>query len=362
MQSAGLFREAALGLVPWENALNTFADALNSRTGQLIAIGRRSLVPLNIMTRLPSEATGEFLAVGGGDPHINSRVRAGLAAGEMEFRDQGDFTPEQDRLRSPEFGDWIDRNGIGYTCITNLRKRSDELIGLAALRTVAQGEMHSAEKRAFRLLSGHARAAVILRNSVEDQALHVLAATLDQLETAAAIVDIAGNVRALTERGETVVAGGRFLRLVQGRLHPQRPEHRAQFDAMLRRALQSREGVDIPPPGPMVLTDCDGRAMALEILPLPGGHSFTFAAAAMLVFRGESPTTLRRMQIAAELYGLTPAECRVAEHLLQGRAPVEIARLAHVSVGTVRNHVHRILAKSGCASQVEFLAAIGRYG
>ena len=59
---------------------------------------------------------------------------------------------------------------------------------------------------------------------------------------------------------------------------------------------------------------------------------------------------------------LTTAETTVAERLLNGRSPQDIAADTGTSVGTVRNHVHRILSKAHCKSQVELLALLRRYG
>ena len=86
------FGEAALGLVGWTEAMARFADAVGSRTGQLIGIGTQAAVPFNIMTEMPPEAGEEFERVGGGDPWINSRVRVGMAAPELALRDDADFT------------------------------------------------------------------------------------------------------------------------------------------------------------------------------------------------------------------------------------------------------------------------------
>lgn len=55
--------------------------------------------------------------------------------------------------------------------------------------------------------------------------------------------------------------------------------------------------------------------------------------------------------------GLTPRERDVAQGLVRGLPNKIIARQLGLSVGTVKDHVHRILAKTGHASRSRFAAA-----
>lgn len=56
------------------------------------------------------------------------------------------------------------------------------------------------------------------------------------------------------------------------------------------------------------------------------------------------------------LYELTLREHEVLRHLVQGRANAEIARLLHISLYTVKNHVSSLLAKLGVKTRTEAVA------
>lgn len=360
--AADRFRDAATGTASWEEALNGFADATGTRTGQLIALGRDSLVPLNIMTRMPDESVREFLELGGGSPDINSRVRLGAAAPEMKFLDQDDFDVAGDRLRSPEFGEWIDRYDIGYTCITTLVKQPDMLIGFAALRSKAQGWMRDEEKRAFMTLAGHARASVNLAMAVEGQQAKSVAAAVECMSMATLVFDGASRLIAMSPKGESAVSSGRLGRLVDGALALHKTLERDRFNRGLRQAILARLGPAVAPPRPTSITTVEGERLIAEFVPLPQDSGFTFTAAVMVVLRGlRGESALQTGQIARELFGLTDAEEQVASFLLRGRSPSEIAAATGRTVGTVRNHVHRILSKSDCTSQVEFLGLMAGF-
>ncbi|MFN2606561.1 MAG: LuxR C-terminal-related transcriptional regulator [Acidimicrobiales bacterium] len=71
-----------------------------------------------------------------------------------------------------------------------------------------------------------------------------------------------------------------------------------------------------------------------------------------------------RYQDASEQTGrldtLSPREVEVLQLLGDGRTPHEIAEALFISQGTVKNHIHRILRKTGAQSQLEAVAMARR--
>ena len=55
------------------------------------------------------------------------------------------------------------------------------------------------------------------------------------------------------------------------------------------------------------------------------------------------------------MFGLTPAECRVALLLGDGHAPKDIASMAGVSVDTVRSQIKSIFGKTGVNRQGDLI-------
>lgn len=62
------------------------------------------------------------------------------------------------------------------------------------------------------------------------------------------------------------------------------------------------------------------------------------------------------------LPGLSRREREVAALIARGCRNAEIARRLAISVATVKDHVHRILAKTGMGSRTEVAAALARAG
>jgi DNA-binding CsgD family transcriptional regulator len=64
--------------------------------------------------------------------------------------------------------------------------------------------------------------------------------------------------------------------------------------------------------------------------------------------------------ICNAIYGLTPAEARVAARLLDGRSAPGIAVDLGLSPLTVRTHIKRVFKKVGVRSQSQLMAALCR--
>ena len=104
-----------------------------------------------------------------------------------------------------------------------------------------------------------------------------------------------------------------------------------------------------------------GNRAVLHILPLQYGalRSTLDAEASVAIFMTQEasyaapPTDTLRV-----LYGLTPAEVRICELMLQGMTPNEISEQIGVAVSTARTHLLRIFQKTGTARQADLVRLV----
>lgn len=350
------FQAAGLGEGSWIEALEGLAGLTGSVGGELIGLGAQAAVPFNWMTGIDPAAPMEFLAAGGGDPRVNSRVRIGGAAPELTVLDESAFTSEEDGRRFPEYGAWMRRHDLNFICLSPLLRRDDLLVGLAVMRTQRQHNVSAVQRRAFAAVAPHVRAAVRTQMAIEDQGVALLTNLLDAMAVAAFVCDGFGAVRALSPRAEQLVADGIWLRLRRGRLSTRREEDMPAFRAALTAAASG-----FPAPSPVVARDAEGqRPLLLEATAIPGPQALRFGASALLIARIPREDDARTAEVARALYGLTPAEAAIAAALAAGRGPQAIAEANGVSVGTVRTHIRHIYEKAGVRSQIELLAALSR--
>lgn len=104
----------------------------------------------------------------------------------------------------------------------------------------------------------------------------------------------------------------------------------------------------------------DGSPIGLYAIALRPHSSEASAAEplAMLVFHDPQVQKPIDPAIVAEMFGLSPAESKVAAILAMGRGPDEIAVAGGISVATVRAQIKAIFAKTGVSRQSELVALL----
>lgn len=131
------------------------------------------------------------------------------------------------------------------------------------------------------------------------------------------------------------------------------------FDATVRDALRvGGRRVFVPRGG-----RTDIQMAALIVAPAPTRMLLDGEGAArapgrglalVTVARRDRPGTLVAGQLR-ELFGLTPAESRIAASIASGCSPELTAERYALAIGTVRWHMKRIFAKTSCAGQTELV-------
>ncbi len=115
--------------------------------------------------------------------------------------------------------------------------------------------------------------------------------------------------------------------------------------------------------------DQNGRSVPIEQLvdlardvPLEGGVTIDFAASREL---GQPMVVLRLNGDglgARVLATLSRRECEIAALVADGLSNKQIARRLFIALATVKDHVHRILVKTGLSNRAAVAAAVTRHG
>lgn len=176
---------------------------------------------------------------------------------------------------------------------------------------------------------------------------------LEQSLTPLWLVDADGLVIFCNGAAERRIADNGFaLRLRNGRLFaPDSPALSLLLRNACGRAGSTRAGwLRLP-----------ARSGELLVTPLKAGSRFNqihqrpLAVLALLESRP-------RLALLAELFQLTPAECRLAELIAQGHSPERCAQLLAVSINTVRSQLRALFAKTNTKKQAELVGLLTRLG
>jgi DNA-binding CsgD family transcriptional regulator len=97
------------------------------------------------------------------------------------------------------------------------------------------------------------------------------------------------------------------------------------------------------------------RPLQFLATPLPQTHRHRANADLLLLVTDPESRSIFPDDSLHALYDFTPAEIEVANGLLMGYTPEEIASLRRVSTGTVRQQIKRMFLKTGTTRQVDMI-------
>ena len=350
--------EASLDDAKLPSALTRLSDAL---AGAGVYFAVRSATehehpPLFAMAsdNTRPEPTAEYHAhLGYLDQRLRTvmRLRAGQIWTCQEQLDDG-FVRKDGLL-----DDFLIRHGYRYTLAARVLEADGESALLGVQRTPGQGAFEESDRRRLDAMLpalGHAARVRQLLRRAENRAAR-RQAMLDRFTTAALLVDGRGRVLEQNAAADALLRLGDALALRHGSISAHRTDeicrlHQLVADAT-RAAARSGAGG-----GVSRLSRPDGESYVALVTPLAaktanGCHE----PAALLLITDPG----RRCHPPAEhlrlLYGLTPAEARLAVALCDGDGLVTTAQRLSISHETARHYLKRIGEKTGCRRQVDLV-------
>ena len=307
----------------------------------------------------------------GCDPEFGRRYheyyrKCDMRRAELEKRPAGtvvsghELVPDEVLARTEFCSDFLRPLGIFHVAQA-VPLKEDRAIGMLSLsRPPAARRFDEEELGVLRALQGNLRRALELHLELAAlrSGLALGGAALARLTTAAIAVDAHRRATAANAAADRLLAARDGLALEAGELRAAIPVEDARLQGLLAEALRALEGG--PAGGCTSVTRATGRPLGVRVVPLPAaGGCIGIPGAAALVFVGGServphldPDALRG------LYGLTPAEARVAARLGTGRPLSRIARELGVSLETVRTHRKHVFRKTGVRTQSELVALL----
>jgi len=357
---ADKFYSAALGAESWYAALEAFAAATGSRTGELIAIGPNAVVPINLMTNVDPELHAAFEAIRGGDPAVNPRVRAGMAAPVLKVLAEKDFITPEEHKTHRHYTEFARPFGIPYICLSALERRDGLLVGLAVCRSERQGHISDSERAVFAKLAPHVRAAVRMQMEFERQGASLLQGLFESLSLPAFLCDGSGRVQSSTPAAESIASRGCNLQIRGGQLFAAfDDDHKSLSTAIDAAANADKLAARTPRTVIVRSNDITSPALLVDVIRLPARSlDFNLRAQVLVVPQGTGGADERRRVLLHAVYKLTAAETAVAMQLSQGCTAEIIASSRGVAIATVRAQIKGILAKFNLRSQIELVAKV----
>ncbi|WP_353191003.1 hypothetical protein [Pandoraea pnomenusa] len=258
--------------------------------------------------------------------------------------------------RSELYNDFLIPNGVRYMYGLNLDGADGTSELLAILRGPDQPPFEDADNvPLLEILTKHvARAARLRAGTRHLQAQAAIGmAVLDHLEMSIVITDETGHAHYLNAAAHQRLAATRNVSIRSGKLTALLPSD----DQALRRLIVNATA-RMPVAGSHRLHGDNQQHWVVTALPLSESHACAAPwerPMAMLTI-GELD---RRVTIGPYtlkvLFGLSPAEARLAQALAEGRDLNQYALDANIAINTARTQLRHIFDKTGCRRQVDLL-------
>lgn len=357
--AAEAFAAAPFEAGGWDTALKVLARQTCSSRTQLLGIGGPHAIPFNWTTDVLDGFIEGFVRIGGGDPSINWRVAATRAP--LEVSSEVDYARvRQGMKRSNIYDDFAEHYEATYGCQAVLLQEQGMFIGLAALRSRADGPTSEEERAIFGAAAPHVLSAIRMQRALDHQGARLVSGSLEAMQTAAFVCDGSGRVAALTLMAERWLGTHSSLRLVGGRLSAVRPSEDRIFQKALGAVLESGEPA-LPRRFWLGGDYVDDKVHLCEIFALPRREwSFGFEPRALVTIRAPRDLAPEHEVLVSHALGLTKAEADVAVRVARGQSREEIAQERGTSPETVNSQFRTIFRKAGVRREGELIALLNK--
>jgi len=230
------------------------------------------------------------------------------------------------------------------------------------LRNRRKGPFQNHELNVLRKLLPHVQRGLVLHRRIVDLRLKSNSQSwaLDQVTFGVVLLHASGGVLFANKAASEMCTRTRGLELASDGLHAVAARDEKNLQRMIRAAAFS-EYQDVPP-AMRIASTANDEPLTLVVTRTRTPEFLTIALDAVVALfitdPGRVPTP--QAQVLSSLYGLTPAENRLAILLVQGNTLQDSAEQLHVSFATVRTQLMLIFQKTGTSRQSQLVSLLIR--
>ncbi|GAB7550299.1 helix-turn-helix transcriptional regulator [Cupriavidus sp. CuC1] len=351
----GLY-EGILDAQAWQQSLNTLSNIVGSAHASMIVRDTdRDLMTVNEMVRpvqeLFSAYEKEFHELDPGKLFAHN-----LSPGEW-YIDARDFG-EGSMQRSPFYRDFFHRFDLCSYAACLVERKPHYEVYFALQRSFSQGNFTPADVSALDWALPHMRSAMAMR----DRTLGL--SRLAQL-SAQILERLSFGVIAFSPERRVLLSNGIGERWVR-RLDPAGKSGEWQLSRSLADLVSTACAPHSTVPARAAIArHASGACAQLIVLPLPPSHVFALPwqqPAALVVIHEDAQTPAQLPQLLREVYGLTPAEIRLASLLATGMGLPEASERLSVRHETARSQLKAVFLKTGASTQARLTRLLTQLG
>lgn len=268
--------------------------------------------------------------------------------------------PQQELHKTAFYNDMCRKVNVEHVVGGLFWTEGDWEILLGVHRTRKQGEFNEAEVAWLNRFAPHLRRAVHLGRTL-DAAQGTLESALARMPVACVLVNRAQMIIASNDAAQNLIAGHPGLAIRQDRLVVKSTAIAQRLDALIADGFRTLSTSQGDGGGLVTLPGQEQAPIVISVTPFRRGihvwHQHGGDTVAVL-FYDPAQRRMANGEILQAMYGLTPAEARVAVLLSQGYITTEIADALKISVNGVKYHLKAIFGKTGVSRQSELVSRV----
>ncbi|MGH7022354.1 MAG: helix-turn-helix transcriptional regulator [Caulobacteraceae bacterium] len=355
-----LIYDAALDPELWPRVVEGVSDALGGWGGSLTEQNQLDASGEGVFVRADAGVSTSYFSYSAQDHPLLHTADPDAFVREWRPRvlTDEDLIPKEELVQSPYYNELLRRVDIHSILIFRFALRGTVATNMSIGRPLRREQFGAHEIALASRLQPHLMRAIELgrRAAAKRGLAEDVTRFLDRSPDGFILLDEQLAIRQMNLAAERLIARRDGLRVFAGRLCGATQEATNRLAALVARARapnpRHRSG------GSMALPSPSGRPpLSVTVAPArPGRLAFFDTGPLVIVCVADLEATVRSPgDHLAELFGLSPAEARVALALFEGLTLREAADASGVSFNTVRTHLARIFDKTGVNRQSELV-------
>jgi DNA-binding CsgD family transcriptional regulator/PAS domain-containing protein len=229
---------------------------------------------------------------------------------------------------------------------------------LSIYRGQSEEDFDQEQRIILQTVAPHLRMALLTRRKLQQLESRVsdLEMALDCMGNALVLIDRDGKAVFINKSARRILDRGEGISLLKGRLVAQEAGDGRRLREVLARAIGAANGDIFSAPGAIHISRPNKMPLRVVAGPLRfETHGVSDRAAAVVFITDPEGKANPAAELLRILFGLTPAEVRLADCLLQGKSLWEAAELNQVGRETVRTQIKSVFSKTGARRQADLI-------